>query len=255
MRKSLRHWGAFCLAAGLATSSLALATSTAEARRLPHGYQAGASSEAGSLIRHREVRERPGRSAKRHAVRAHRVARSHCHYRGRQLARLERRQAASAQQAAQVTQGWDGTDNSHDQRYASGRRQAANRSGNGAAYASVSTGSGSNVVAEARRWLGTNPTRRRTLWCGAFMNFVLERTGHKGSGSDLARSFASAGHRVSGPQVGAIAVMARRGGGHVGVVSGVDAKGNPIIISGNHRRTVAESVYPRGRIYAYVMPN
>ncbi len=86
------------------------------------------------------------------------------------------------------------------------------------------------------------------------MNLVLERTGRRGSGSNLARSFASYGRRVSGPQVGAIAVMARRGGGHVGVVSGIDGKGNPIIISGNHGRRVAESVYSAGRIYAYVMP-
>jgi uncharacterized protein (TIGR02594 family) len=112
----------------------------------------------------------------------------------------------------------------------------------------------SDVVREARRWLGGNPTHRNRLWCAAFMNFVLERTGHRGSGSDLARSFASYGRRVSGPQIGAIAVMSRRGGGHVGVVSGFDAAGNPIIISGNHGHRVAESVYPGGRIYAYVMP-
>jgi len=112
-----------------------------------------------------------------------------------------------------------------------------------------------NVVAEARRWLGTNPTGRSSLWCGRFMNFVLERTGHRGSGSDMARSFASAGAKVSGPQVGAIAVMSRGPkGGHVGVVSGINSDGNPIIISGNHGHRVAEAVYPRGRIYAYVMP-
>jgi uncharacterized protein (TIGR02594 family) len=111
-----------------------------------------------------------------------------------------------------------------------------------------------DVVREARRWLGGNPTRRNRLWCAAFMNFVLERTGRRGSGSDLARSFASYGHRVSGPQIGAIAVMVRKGGGHVGVVSGVDASGNPIVISGNHGHRVAEAVYPSRRVYAYVMP-
>ncbi|HEX4553920.1 MAG TPA: TIGR02594 family protein [Xanthobacteraceae bacterium] len=111
-----------------------------------------------------------------------------------------------------------------------------------------------DVVREARRWLGGNPTRRNRLWCAAFMNFVLERTGRRGSGSDLARSFASYGHRVSGPQIGAIAVMTRKGGGHVGVVSGIDAVGNPIIISGNHGHRVAEAVYPGRRVYAYVMP-
>ncbi|WP_407158450.1 TIGR02594 family protein [Bradyrhizobium sp. STM 3557] len=113
----------------------------------------------------------------------------------------------------------------------------------------------SSVVAEARRYIGGNPTSRRSLWCARFMNMVLEHTGHRGTGSDLARSFASYGQRVSGPQVGAIAVMGRRGGGHVGVVSGIDARGNPIVISGNSGHRVRELPISRGRIYAYVMPN
>jgi uncharacterized protein (TIGR02594 family) len=114
---------------------------------------------------------------------------------------------------------------------------------------------GSGLVAEARRYIGTNPTGRSSLWCGHFMNMVLERTGRRGSGSNTARSFASYGTRVSGPRVGAIAVMSRgKRGGHVGVVTGIDANGNVTVISGNHGRRVAESVYPRGRIFAYVMP-
>jgi uncharacterized protein (TIGR02594 family) len=114
----------------------------------------------------------------------------------------------------------------------------------------------SNVVAEARRYLGGgNPTGRESLWCARFMNMVLEHTGHQGTGSDLAASFAHYGQRVSGPQVGAIAVMARRGGGHVGVVSGIDAQGNPIVISGNYGNRVKEAKISRGRIYAYVVPN
>jgi uncharacterized protein (TIGR02594 family) len=124
----------------------------------------------------------------------------------------------------------------------------------GSVQASIRGGSGS-IVAEARRWLGTNPTSRRTLWCARFMNFVLRRVGLAGTSSDLAQSFASYGHRLSGPKIGAIAVMhSGRGGGHVGVVSGFDRSGNPIIISGNHSHRVAEAVYSRGRIYAYVTP-
>ena len=123
-------------------------------------------------------------------------------------------------------------------------------------------GSGANsLVAEARKYIGTNPTGRGSLWCGAFMDMVLKRTGHNGGGN-LASAYAHYGQRVSGPQVGAIAVMGRRGGGHVGVVSGVDPNGNPIIVSGNTwnrstggRHTVAETVYPRGRISAYVVPS
>jgi uncharacterized protein (TIGR02594 family) len=112
----------------------------------------------------------------------------------------------------------------------------------------------SDVVAEARRYIGGNPTARRSLWCARFMNMVLERSGHHGTGSDMASSFTSYGQRVSGPQIGAIAVMGRRGGGHVGVVSGIDAAGNPILVSGNNRNRVVEAPVSRGRIYAYVMP-
>ncbi len=122
---------------------------------------------------------------------------------------------------------------------------------------SPATAAGSNssdVVAEARRYIGGNPTSRRSLWCARFMNMVLERSGHHGTGSDMASSFASYGQRVSGPQIGAIAVMGRRGGGHVGVVSGIDAAGNPILVSGNNRNRVVEAPVSRGRIYAYVMP-
>ena len=110
------------------------------------------------------------------------------------------------------------------------------------------------LVTEARRYLGTNPTGRKDLWCGAFLDMVLKRIGYKGGGN-LASAYARYGTRVSGPQIGAIAVMWRQGGGHVGIVTGLDKKGNPIIISGNYQKRVAEAVYPRGRIYAYVIPS
>jgi uncharacterized protein (TIGR02594 family) len=112
----------------------------------------------------------------------------------------------------------------------------------------------SNVVAEARRYLGGNPTGRGSLWCARFMNLVLQRSGFHGTGSDMASSFARYGERVSGPQIGAIAVMGRRGGGHVGVVSGIDDRGNPIVVSGNNGNRVREAPIARARIYAYVVP-
>jgi len=128
--------------------------------------------------------------------------------------------------------------------------------GSGASPMATSGGfSSSNVVAEARRYIGGNPTSRGRLWCARFMNMVLQHSGYRGTGSDLARSFASYGQRVSGPQIGAIAVMGRRGGGHVGIITGIDAQGNPIMISGNNGNRVREAPVSRGRIYAYVMPN
>jgi uncharacterized protein (TIGR02594 family) len=144
--------------------------------------------------------------------------------------------------------------------------RAAYASAQPAAPVSATTGIGSfggsggnRLVAQARQYVGATagqlgvPSR---LWCADFMNLVLQKSGHRSSGSRMASSFASYGRRISGPQVGAIAVLSRgKRGGHVGVVSGIDAKGNPIIISGNHGRRVAESTYSRGRVYAYVMPH
>jgi uncharacterized protein (TIGR02594 family) len=115
--------------------------------------------------------------------------------------------------------------------------------------------SGSSLISEARRYIGTNPTGRASLWCGHFMNLVLKRTGHKVPASNRALDFAGYGRSVSGPQVGAIAVMYRgKDGGHVGVVTGTDAQGNVLVVSGNHNGTVAEAPYPKSRIFAYRMP-
>jgi uncharacterized protein (TIGR02594 family) len=123
------------------------------------------------------------------------------------------------------------------------------------AMGAMALGGGGGLVSQARAYLGSNPTGKASLWCARFLNMVLERNGRRGTGSDMASSFAGYGTRVSGPQVGAIAVMSRgKRGGHVGIVSGIDSAGNPIIISGNHGGRVGESAYPRGRIYSYVMP-
>lgn len=78
------------------------------------------------------------------------------------------------------------------------------------------------------------------------MNWVLEKAGYRGTHSDLAMSFASLPQ--TSMHVGAIAVM----GHHVGIVSGVTARGDPILISGNHGSRVREAVYPRSRIRAFV---
>ena len=129
------------------------------------------------------------------------------------------------------------------------RRQRAGTSSEMVSIASTS----SSLVETARGYIGGNPTGRSSLWCGAFMDMVLKQTGRRGGGN-LARGYAQYGRRVSSPQVGAIAVIGRRGGGHVGVVSGIDANGNPIVISGNHNRRVAESVYPASRVITYVLP-
>jgi len=139
---------------------------------------------------------------------------------------------------------------------ATGASAGSNATVTPAGGAMASSFTSSNVVAEARKYLGGNPTGRGRLWCARFANMVLQHSGYRGTGSDMASSFAKYGQRVSGPQVGAIAVMTRgRRGGHVGIITGIDASGNPIMISGNNGNRVREAPVSRGRIYAYVMPS
>ncbi|WP_025033592.1 TIGR02594 family protein [Bradyrhizobium sp. DOA9] len=177
-------------------------------------------------------------SAERHAYVHH--ARHHHHRHHARGSRFER--SAAQLQAG----GFADTQASYDPSASNG----------GVAGNALAPSGGSGLVSEARRYIGGNPTGRGSLWCARFMNMVLEHTGHKGSGSDMASSFARYGTRISGPQVGAIAVMSRgRRGGHVGIVTGIDAQGNPIMISGNNGNRVREAPVSRGKIYAYVMPN
>lgn len=96
------------------------------------------------------------------------------------------------------------------------------------------------------RELGLPPRQ----WCADFMNMILGGGTH----SRLARSYARYGTRTKYGCVDCIAVLTRRGGAHVGVVSGYDSKGNPIIISGNHFGRVGTGVYPRSRVTAWVKP-
>jgi uncharacterized protein (TIGR02594 family) len=112
---------------------------------------------------------------------------------------------------------------------------------------------GHELIAEARKYLGRNPTGWANNWCGKFLDMVLKRTGHKGGGAS-ARGYIKYGARLPGPEIGAIAVFSRKGGGHVGIVTGVDSNGNPIIISGNHNDRVAIATYPASRLLAYVRP-
>src|SRR5258705_2404981 len=97
--------------------------------------------------------------------------------------------------------------------------------GSGAAPGATAISGGlgsSNVVAEARRYIGRNPTGRGSLWCARLMNMVLQHSGYRGTGSDLARSFARYGQRVFGPQIGALAGVGRRRGGPFGLGSGIE---------------------------------
>jgi len=88
-------------------------------------------------------------------------------------------------------------------------------------------------------------------WCGCFLSIHIFGENRR----ELWKAFNWKNRfPKTAPKIGAVAVMARKGGGHVGQVVGFDDKGNPILLSGNHSGKVATSVYPKNRILAYVQP-
>ncbi|MEY9575927.1 uncharacterized protein (TIGR02594 family) [Bradyrhizobium diazoefficiens] len=111
---------------------------------------------------------------------------------------------------------------------------------------------GSGLVERARQFIGDTAYQvgvRPTLWCSAFLRKIT------GAQDVDDRAISWEKHQHIAPQVGAIVTMGRRGGGHVGVVSGFTKNGDPIVISGNHGGRVREAVYSRSRIRAWVSPS
>lgn len=112
--------------------------------------------------------------------------------------------------------------------------------------------SGSDLVSRAERYMGFTASQlgvRRSLWCAAFMNKLLDG----GTGSNFAYSYRRYGSPAQPGCVGCIAVTTRRGGGHVGVVEAWTERG-ALIISGNHNNRVDKGMYPRTRIVALRWP-
>lgn len=125
----------------------------------------------------------------------------------------------------------------------------------GAAPASRSFGAGSDVVAEAARWIGSGKfTGQPGPWCADAVSAWLARSGHRPLDGRMASSALAYGPRLERPVVGALAVLGSRRGwaSHVGVVSSVDRDGSIHLISGNWGRRVAEAVVARGSVIAFV---
>ncbi len=155
---------------------------------------------------------------------------------------------------------WATTANHPPDRFASTQTaEPVTHSRSDAAQAAGHVPGASAVLLEALRYRGKTAGQLglpAKLWCADFMNYVLNKAGGNGTHSRSARSFLQFGKRLDGPRVGAIVIFARGGSnsGHVGVVRGTDGEGNPIVVSGNHGHKVWESVYPKHKVLAYVMP-
>lgn len=115
------------------------------------------------------------------------------------------------------------------------------------------------LLSLAERYLGTNPTGWRSLWCARFIAYIAPATAstlkRMGLNPNWARDYAKLpGSRREG-RIGDIVVLSRGRGGHIGILKKFDKNGNPIIISGNHGHKVGEGRYSKSRVLAYVSWN
>ena len=94
-----------------------------------------------------------------------------------------------------------------------------------------------------------------TPWCAAYVGSCLEQAGIKSTRSAAALSYLKWGVALSGPAVGAVAVMKRQGGGHVAFVAGRDQAGNIVLLGGNQGDKVSLAPFDRNRIVAYRWPD
>jgi uncharacterized protein (TIGR02594 family) len=114
---------------------------------------------------------------------------------------------------------------------------------------------GNVVVAEAERWIGShNMTGMAGPWCADAVSFWLRRTGHRPLANRTVSSAFGYGPRLTGPQVGALAVISTRHhwAGHIGVVASIGADGSIRLISGNWGHRVAATVISRRAVVAFV---
>jgi uncharacterized protein (TIGR02594 family) len=95
-----------------------------------------------------------------------------------------------------------------------------------------------------------------TPWCGVAVAAWLSEAGYPiPKHYYRALAWADYGVSIPGPAHGAIAVLTRKGGGHVGIVTGVTSNGSHVrLLGGNQNDAINEAWFPSSRITAYRLP-
>ena len=94
-------------------------------------------------------------------------------------------------------------------------------------------------------------------WCGGFTAYAFAATGLKAVIDKIpnefprALSWASAGTKLDKPAYGCVVVFTRKGGGHVGIVVGIDKNGNIMVLGGNQSNHVSIIPFAPSRVHAY----
>lgn len=105
----------------------------------------------------------------------------------------------------------------------------------------------------AEAWLGEDDGK--VPWCGLFMRECMRVAGIKSPAfAYRAKSWLSWGEPILSPCIGCIVVFERDGGGHVGLVVGVDGRGSLMVLGGNQGDMVKISPFAISRVAGYRVP-
>jgi uncharacterized protein (TIGR02594 family) len=94
-----------------------------------------------------------------------------------------------------------------------------------------------------------------TPWCGVFVAAVLQEAGYERPKHWYrAKAWGEYGSQLVGPEVGAIVVYDRKGGGHVGFVTAVDVNGRIYTLGGNQGNRVSVVPFDKDRVIGFRWP-
>ena len=94
-----------------------------------------------------------------------------------------------------------------------------------------------------------------TPWCGTFVAAALEGEGIKRPKHWYrAKAWLDWGDHLRDPAVGAVVILDRKGGGHVGFVVGNDEAGRLMVLGGNQGNAVTVAPFDRARVLGYRWP-
>lgn len=109
------------------------------------------------------------------------------------------------------------------------------------------------------RILGIAYSADSVPWCGLFAAWCVHQAGLTPPKIAIrAKAWATWGQALplrGIPPLGAVAVFERKGGGHVGFVTGYFVGGDLLILGGNQGDAVNERRFPRDRLVAVRWPN
>lgn len=118
---------------------------------------------------------------------------------------------------------------------------------------------GAPTAPTIQRWLADLGAWWRddeTPWCGVAVAAWMQAAGVTPLPRFWmrARAWADWGQPLPWAALGAVAVFSRKGGGHVGLVTGEDQDGNLLILGGNQGNAVNIRAFPRDRLLAFRWP-